>query len=108
MADISKITLPSGTSYDFKDAKARAQIEALRGQVTGQVHYVGVTTTALTNLSTTKPIQIGGPITRRLTAILLFMVKRNSSGQTVIASGTNSDRQAPLRHWPLRIRQAGP
>lgn len=60
MADISKITLPSGTTYDLKDAKARTQIEALRGQVTGQVHYVGVTTTALTNQSTTKPIQIGG------------------------------------------------
>lgn len=60
MADISKITLPSGTTYDLKDAKARTQIEALRGQVTGQVHYVGVTTTALTDQSTTKPIQIGG------------------------------------------------
>ena len=60
MADISKITLPSGTTYDLKDPTARAQIEALRGQVTGQVHYVGVTTTALTNHSTTKPIQIGG------------------------------------------------
>lgn len=60
MADISKITLPSGTTYDLKDPTARAQIEALRGQVTGQVHYVGVTTTALTNQSTNKPIQIGG------------------------------------------------
>ena len=29
MADISKITLPSGTTYDFKDATARSQIEAM-------------------------------------------------------------------------------
>ena len=30
MADISKITLPSGTTYDIKDATARALIEELQ------------------------------------------------------------------------------
>lgn len=53
MADISKITLPSGTTYDIKDAVARQQIA-------GGVHYVGVTTTALTDGATTNPITIGG------------------------------------------------
>ena len=30
MADISKITLPSGTSYDIKDATARSDIADIK------------------------------------------------------------------------------
>lgn len=56
MADISKITLPSGTTYDIKDATARSQISAL----SGAMKYIGTTTTALTDGSTTNPITIGG------------------------------------------------
>lgn len=58
MADISKITLPSGTTYDFKDAKARSSIESLRNTISGGAHYAGVTTTALSDGSTANPIQI--------------------------------------------------
>ena len=53
---LSKIVLPSGTTYDIKDAYARAQIEAL----SGYTYYLGVTTTALTDGSTTNPITING------------------------------------------------
>lgn len=56
MPDISQITLPSGSVYNIKDAKARADIEALSGYST----YLGVTTTALTDGATTNPIVIGG------------------------------------------------
>lgn len=56
MADISTITLPSGTTYNFKDAYARDQIEALEAYS----EYLGVTTTELTDGSTTNPITIGG------------------------------------------------
>ena len=56
MPDISKITLPSGTTYDLKDAYAREQIEALSGTVT----WLGVTTTPLSDGATTNPITIGG------------------------------------------------
>lgn len=56
MADISKITLPSGTTYDIKDAAAR---EAISG-ITGAMHFIGVTTTAITNGASTNPISIGG------------------------------------------------
>lgn len=56
MPDISTITLPSGTTYDIKDATARSQISALSGAMT----YIGTTTTALTDGSTTNPIVIGG------------------------------------------------
>lgn len=55
MADISKITLPSGTTYDIKDATARANISALSGALT----FLGTTTTAITDGATTSPITIG-------------------------------------------------
>ena len=54
MADISKITLPSGNTYNIKDAGARELIAQLQG---GQ-YFLGLTTTALTDGATTKPIVI--------------------------------------------------
>lgn len=51
MADISKITLPSGTTYDIKDATARAAIG-------GAIIIRGTTTTALTDGAITNPITI--------------------------------------------------
>lgn len=58
MADISEITLPSGDTYDIKDATARSEISILKGSGTGAMHYAGVTTTELTNGSSTSPIKI--------------------------------------------------
>lgn len=58
MAEISKITLPSGTTYDLKDATARTAIESIKSITTGAMHYIGITTTGLTNGSTTNPIKI--------------------------------------------------
>lgn len=54
MADISKITLPSGTTYDIKDAHARELIDAM----SNYTDFLGVTTTALTDGATTNPITI--------------------------------------------------
>ena len=51
MADISKITLPSGTTYNIKDEVAR------RAQ-SGAMHWLGITTTALTDGATTTSILI--------------------------------------------------
>lgn len=51
MADISKITLPSGTTYNIKDEVAR------RAQ-SGAMHWLGITTTALTDGSSTTTITI--------------------------------------------------
>ncbi len=56
MADLSKITLPSGTTYDIKDATAREMIEDL----SGYTKYLGVTTTELEDGDTTNPIMING------------------------------------------------
>lgn len=47
MADISRITLPSGTTYNLKDAEARSQIQALSGG--DAVVFIGVSTTELTD-----------------------------------------------------------
>ena len=58
MADISEITLPSGATYDIKDATARHDISILKGSSTGAMHYAGVTTSALANGSSTSPIKI--------------------------------------------------
>lgn len=54
MADISKITLPSGSTYNIKDETARSEIEALSGYTV----FLGVTTTAITDGSTTNPVTI--------------------------------------------------
>lgn len=53
MADISKITLPSGTTYNLKDEVAR------RAQ-SGAMHWLGITTTAITDGSSTTSIVIDG------------------------------------------------
>ena len=58
MTAISEITLPSGVTYDIKDATARNEISMLKGSNTGAMHYAGVTETALANGSSTSPIKI--------------------------------------------------
>lgn len=51
--EISKITLPSGTTYQIKDEVAR------RAQ-SGAMHWLGITTTPITDGSTTTSIVIDG------------------------------------------------
>ena len=58
MADISQITLPSGSTYQIKDATARQQIIDLTGQLTGAVHYRGLTSSEITDGATINPITI--------------------------------------------------
>ena len=58
MADISKITLPSGTTYNIKDAQAREDILGLQNAAAGAMHYIGVTTTPISDGSTTSTITI--------------------------------------------------
>ena len=60
MAQISKITLPSGTVYDIKDAQARADIAGLQIAASGGMHYLGATTTPLTDGATNSTISVGG------------------------------------------------
>ena len=52
---ISQITLPSGTTYDLKDAYARAEIEDLKDLATGAMYYIGISTTPITDGGTQNP-----------------------------------------------------
>lgn len=58
MADISKITLLNGTTYNLKDQQARDDISAIQAAIAGGVTFMGQTTTALTDGSTTTTITI--------------------------------------------------
>lgn len=60
MPDISKITLPSGSTYDIKDATARSDIQDIWNSISGGIHYLGTTTTPLSDGSTTSTIIIAG------------------------------------------------
>jgi len=53
MPDISQITLPSGTTYNIKDAVARST-------AAGGIQLKGTTTTVLADEATTNPITING------------------------------------------------
>ena len=61
MPQISKITLPSGTVYDIKDAEARSQIQALTGG--DAVVFMGISTTALTDGGSQVPTINGQNVT---------------------------------------------
>ncbi len=56
MPDISKITLPSGNTYDIKDAAAREAIASL----SGGSYFLGVSETPIIDQSTTSPIYVNG------------------------------------------------
>lgn len=60
MPDISKITLPSGTTYDLKDAQARTDIASIQSSIAGGVSLIGQTTTELTDGATTTTITVNG------------------------------------------------
>lgn len=71
MPDISKITLPTGNTYDIKDTQARADIAAIQGAIAGGVTFMGETTTALTDGSTASSIVING---NTVTAVKGYLV----------------------------------
>ena len=52
---ISTITLPNSQTYDIKDAKARADIASITGTITGAMHFIGVSSTAITDGGTDNP-----------------------------------------------------
>ena len=86
MADnptISKITLPSGTTYDIKDAKARSDIASIEQAIAGGVTFMGETTTPLTDGSTTSTIVING---NNVTAVKGYLVVY--SGAEFVYDGT--------------------
>lgn len=69
MPDISKITLPSGSTYNIKDTQARSQIAALAGG--DAVVFVGVSSVELTDGGNQTP-KVGGVDKTPATGQLFF------------------------------------
>ena len=70
MADISKITLPNGNTYNIKDAVARQTIEAFAGG--NAVVFKGVSSTALTDGGNENPTVGGEAQTEKTEGQLYF------------------------------------
>ena len=75
MADISKITLPSGTTYFIKDQQARNDIAAIQSAISGGVTFMGETSTPLTDGATATSIVING---NSITAVKGYLVVSGS------------------------------
>lgn len=59
-ATISQIKLPSGTTYDIKDAQAREDISSIEQKIVNGTSWVGTTTTPLADKATAAVIVING------------------------------------------------
>ena len=77
MAELWKITLPSGNTYELKDKYARDLI----AQLLNFNKYLGVTTTSLSDGDTTNPITISG---ESVTATAGDVVTLDSDGSEMI------------------------
>ena len=69
---ISKITLPSGSTYNIKDAGARKLIEGLSGSTA----FLGITTTPLYDQCTTSTITINGDSVPAMNGNIAIYAKR--------------------------------
>ena len=87
MADISVIKLPSGSDYNIKDAWARQQLEAITGG--NALVFIGVTTTALSDGSTTSPITVGAEQVTPQTGNVVFYTPSGEPTQEYIWNGTS-------------------
>lgn len=63
MADISQVKLPSGTTYNLKDANARTRIEALENAAVSGITYIGTSSTEITDGGNQKPTIDGTAVT---------------------------------------------
>ena len=55
---VSKVTLPNGDTAYIKDALARQTIANIKDAIDGGTHFLGVTSSALTDGATTSPVTI--------------------------------------------------
>lgn len=76
MPDISQLTLPSGSTYDIKDAAARQDIKDIKSSIGSGVRYIGVTTTVIIDGSVVSPIVIEGQSVEPKSGDLVFYLKK--------------------------------
>lgn len=58
MADISKIKLPDGSTYNIKDTVARDEIKNIEERISSGMNYLGITTTTITDGSIIETVLI--------------------------------------------------
>lgn len=64
MAEISKITLPGGNTYDIKDTSARNSIDNIKTSISSGIHYIGLTNSDVHDGATTNAIILVKPVTK--------------------------------------------
>lgn len=62
MADISKITLPNGSTYYIKDVTARNSINDIKTSISSGIHYIGLTNSDVHDGATTNAIILVRPV----------------------------------------------
>lgn len=62
MAEISKITLPGGNTYDIKDTFARNSIDDIKTSISSGIHYIGLTNSDVHDGATTNAIILVRPV----------------------------------------------
>ena len=88
---LSKLSM-NAVAYTIKDAWARAEIDEVKSAISGGTHFLGVTTTNLTDGATTNPITIKGEsVTAKNGDIVLCSVTEGGTSITAefIFDGTN-------------------
>ena len=76
---ISKLSL-NGTAYTIKDAWVRAEVEEVKSAIAGGTHFIGVTTTELTDGATTNPVTIGGESVTAVQGDIVLFAVANGEG----------------------------
>lgn len=86
MADISKITLPNGSSYNIKDATARAEKQNIRnGTVSGNVNWDTLTTAGTYKIqNTTVTADYNAPVGEYQYGILVVFDSENGGENRII------------------------
>lgn len=64
MAEISKITIPGGNTYDIKDTYARNSIKDIKTSISSGIHYIGLTNSDVHDGATTNAIILVKPVTK--------------------------------------------
>lgn len=84
---ISKLTV-KGTTYDIKDAEARSSIVALEAAVAGGTHFIGITTSDITDGSAVTPVSIDGADVTPKAGDIVIVNKEGTNGlEFIFANG---------------------
>ena len=99
LAYISQITLPSGTTYQIKDAEVREELALLSQELTGALVFVGISETKINDGDATATIKVNGADHKAETGDVVIYDKKEfvfTSAGKWVELGDFSDLQAQL------------